>query len=158
MDKIFYKERWIKENGLEQKMIVTYSIKHKLYQRKIRNSQIERALKLIKTNPTKLKKANQNDFKRFIEKTHYTSDGKEAKKEAYNIDTDLILKEEAFDGFYAVCTNLEDDVNAIIKVNKRRWEIEECFRIMKSEFKARPVYLTRDDRIEAHFKIGRAHV
>lgn len=151
IDKIFYKERWIKENGLEQKMLVTYSIKHKLYQRKIRSSQIERALKLIKTNPTKLKKANQNDFKRFIEKTHYTSDGKEAKKESYSIDKDLILKEEAYDGFYAVCTNLEDDADSIIKVNKRRWEIEESFRIMKSEFKARPVYLSRDDRIEAHF-------
>lgn len=151
IDKIFYKERWIKENGIEQKMLVTYSIKHKLYQRKIRNSQIERALKVIKTNPTKLKKANQNDFKRFIEKTHYTSDGKEAKKESYSIDTELILKEEAFDGFYAVCTNLEDDADAIINVNKRRWEIEESFRIMKSEFKARPVYLSKDDRIEAHF-------
>jgi len=151
MDKVFYKERWIKENGLEQKILVTYSIKHKLYQRKIRNSQVERALKLIKTNPGKLKKANQNDFKRFIEKNHYTSDGKEAKKESYSIDTDLISKEEAFDGFYAVCTNLEDNAGNIIKVNKRRWEIEECFRIMKSEFKARPVYLSRDDRIEAHF-------
>ena len=151
IDKIFYKERWIKEDGLEQKMIVTYSIKQKLYQRKVRNSQVERALKLINTNPTKIKKTNQNDFKRFIEKTHYTSDGEEAKKESYNIDTGLILKEEAFDGFYAVCTNLEDDANDIIKVNKRRWEIEECFRIMKSEFKARPVFLSRDDRIEAHF-------
>lgn len=151
IDKIFYKERWIKEDGLEQKMIVTYSIKQKLYQRKVRNSQVERALKLINTNPTKIKKTNQNDFKRFIEKTYYTSDGEEAKKESYNIDTGLILKEEAFDGFYAVCTNLEDDANDIIKVNKRRWEIEECFRIMKSEFKARPVFLSRDDRIEAHF-------
>ena len=151
IDKIFYKERWIKEDGLEQKMIVTYSIKQKLYQRKVRNSQVERALKLINTNPTKIKKTNQNDFKRFIEKTYYTSDGEEAKKESYNIDTGLILKEEAFDGFYAVCTNLEDDANEIIKVNKRRWEIEECFRIMKSEFKARPVFLSRDDRIEAHF-------
>lgn len=151
MDKIFYKERWIKEDGLEQKMLVTYSIKHKLYQRKIRNSQVERALKVIKTNPTKLKKANQNDFKRFVAKVHYTSDGVEAKKEKYSIDTELILKEEAFDGFYAVCTNLEDDAEAIINANKRRWEIEESFRIMKSEFKARPVYLSRDDRIEAHF-------
>jgi transposase len=151
IDKIFYKERWIKEDGLEQKMIVTYSIKQKLYQRKVRNSQVERALKLINTNPTKIKKTNQNDFKRFIEKTYYTPDGEEAKKESYNIDTGLILKEEAFDGFYAVCTNLEDDANDIIKVNKRRWEIEECFRIMKSEFKARPVFLSRDDRIEAHF-------
>jgi hypothetical protein len=63
----------------------------------------------------------------------------------------IIQKEEAFDGFYGVCTNLEDNVSEIIKVNHRRWEIEECFRIMKSEFKARPVYLSNDDRIEAHF-------
>ncbi|MDD3438876.1 MAG: IS1634 family transposase [Clostridiaceae bacterium] len=151
MNKTFYKERWIKENDLEQKILVTYSIKHKLYQRKVRDSQINRALKLIKENPAKLKKAGQNDFKRFIEKTHYTSDGKKAKKESYCIDMDLISKEETFDGFYAVCTNLEDDAGDIIRVNKRRWEIEECFRIMKSEFKARPVYLSRDDRIEAHF-------
>lgn len=151
VEKIYYKERWIKENGLEQRMIVTYSIKYKTYQRKIRKSQIKRAEKVINTNPQKLKKANQNDFKRFIAKTSYTADGEQAKKEVYSINTDLILKEEAFDGFYAVCTNLEDDASAIIKVNKRRWEIEECFRIMKSEFKARPVNLSRDDRIEAHF-------
>lgn len=150
-DKIFYKERWIKENNLEQKLIVTYSLKYRDYQRKIRNSQVERALKTITKNPTKLKKANQNDYKRFIVKTHYTSDGKLAKQESYSIDTELILKEEAFDGFYAVCTNLEDSTDSIVKVNKRRWLIEECFRIMKSEFKARPVYLSRDDRIKAHF-------
>ena len=151
VEKIYYKERWIKEKGLEQRMIVTYSIKYKDYQRKIRKSQIKRAEKVINTNPKKLKKVNQNDFKRFIAKTSYTADGEQAKKEVYSINTDLILKEEAFDGFYAVCTNLEDDASAIIKVNKRRWEIEECFRIMKSEFKARPVNLSRDDRIEAHF-------
>src|SRR5699024_9463840 len=61
-----------------------------------------------------------------------------------------IQKEEKFDGFYGVCTNLEDNAEEIIKVNQRRWEIEESFRIMKSEFKARPVYLSRDDRITAH--------
>lgn len=150
-DKIFYKERWIKEDGLEQKLIVTYSIKYRNYQRRIRNNQIERAQKTIDTNPTKLKKNNQNDYKRFISKTHCTSDGEIAEKEIFSIDTELIKKEEDFDGFYAVCTNLEDDASEITKVNKRRWEIEECFRIMKSEFKARPVYLSRDDRIEAHF-------
>jgi transposase len=149
--KTFFKERWIKEDGLEQKLIVTYSIKYRDYQRQIRNSQIERATKVIETNPSKLKKCNQNDYKRFIEKTNITPDGEVAEKELYNINTDLISKEEAFDGFYAVCTNLEDDAPAIIKINHRRWEIEECFRIMKSEFKARPVYLSRDDRIEAHF-------
>jgi transposase len=149
--KVFYKERWIKENSFEQRLIVTYSIKYRDYQRKIRNGQIERAQKLIDTNPTKIKKCNSNDYKRFIHTTSCTSDGEVAEKEIYSIHSSLILKEEAFDGFYAVCTNLEDDVSEIIKVNCRRWEIEECFRIMKSEFKARPVYLSNDDRIEAHF-------
>lgn len=148
---VFYKERWIKENGFEQRLIVTYSIRYRDYQRKIRSSQIERARKVIDTNPIKIKKCNPNDYKRFIHKTNYTQDGEVAAKEIYSIDSSLIEKEEAFDGFYGVCTNLEDDVSEIIKVNHRRWEIEECFRIMKSEFKARPVYLRNDDRIEAHF-------
>ena len=151
ISKVFYKERWIKENGFEQRLIVTYSIKYRDYQRKIRNSQIERAQKVIENNPTKIKKCNANDYKRFIHKTSYTPDGEIAEKEIYSIDQAIIQKEEAFDGFYGVCTNLEDDVSEIIKVNHRRWEIEECFRIMKSEFKARPVYLSNDDRIEAHF-------
>ena len=149
--KVFYKERWIKENGFEQRLIVTYSIKYRNYQRKIRNSQIERAQKVIDNNPTKIKKCNANDYKRFINKTSCTSAGEVADNEIYNIDQNLIQKEEAFDGFYGVCTSLEDDVSEIIKVNHRRWEIEECFRIMKSEFKARPVFLKNDDRIEAHF-------
>lgn len=148
---VFYKERWIKENGFEQRLIVTYSIRYRDYQRKIRSSQIERARKVIDTNPIKIKKCNPNDYKRFIHKTNYTQDGEVAAKEIYSIDSSLIEKEEAFDGFYGVCTNLEDDVSEIIKVNHRRWEIEECFRIMKNEFKARPVYLRNDDRIEAHF-------
>jgi transposase len=150
-DSTFYKERWIKEDGLEQKLIVTYSIKYRNYQRSIRAGQVERAKKLIDTNPTKLKKANQNDYKRFIAKTNVTKDGEVAEKELYSINVNVIAAEEAYDGFYAVCTNLEDKPAAIIKINHRRWEIEECFRIMKSEFKARPVFLKRDDRIEAHF-------
>ena len=149
--KVFFKERWIKENDFEQRLIVTYSIKYRDYQRKIRNSQIERAQKVIDTNPTKIKKCNANDYKRFIHKTNVTPDGEVAEKEIYSIDSTIIEKEEAFDGFYGVCTNLEDDVSEIIKVNHRRWEIEECFRIMKSEFKAKPVYLSNDDMIEAHF-------
>lgn len=148
---VFYKERWIKENNFEQRLIVTYSIKYRDYQRKIRHSQVERAQKIIINNPTKIKKCNANDYKRFIHKTSYTPDGEIAEKEKYSIDQAIIQKEEAFDGFYGVCTNLEDAVSEIIKVNHRRWEIEECFRIMKSEFKARPVYLSNDDRIEAHF-------
>uniref|UniRef100_UPI001A8E0921 IS1634 family transposase n=1 Tax=Paradesulfitobacterium ferrireducens TaxID=2816476 RepID=UPI001A8E0921 len=150
-DKCFFKERWIKENGLEQKLIVTYSIKYKNYQRQIRNSQIERAQKLLNSNPTKISKSNQNDYKRFIKKTSCTSDGEIADKELYALNNETIIAEEAYDGFYAVCTNLEGSAQEIIRINQRRWEIEECFRIMKSEFKARPVYLSREDRIKAHF-------
>ncbi|TEB09672.1 Transposase DDE domain protein [Pelotomaculum sp. FP] len=150
-DKCFFKERWIKENGLEQKLIVTYSIKYKNYQRQIRNSQIERAQKLLDSNPTKISKSNQNDYKRFIKKTSCTSDGEIADNELYALNNETIVAEEAYDGFYAVCTNLEGSAQEIIQINQRRWEIEECFRIMKSEFKARPVYLSREDRIKAHF-------
>lgn len=149
--KTFYKERWIKEDGLEQKLIVSYSLKYRDYQRQIRNRQLERASKLIEERPKSVNKKNQNDFKRFISSTNVTKDGEIADKVIYSINQDVIAKEEMYDGFYAVCTNLDEDASAITKINHRRWEIEECFRIMKSEFKARPVYLSRDDRIQAHF-------
>ena len=150
-DTVFYKERWINENGLEQKIIVTYSLKYKNYQKNIRNSQIERAQKLINSNPKSINKPRQNDFKRFIEKTNTTKDGIVAEETYYNLNQEIINNETKYDGYYAVCTNLEDTAEEIIKINKNRWEIEESFRIMKSEFKARPVYLSRDDRIKAHF-------
>ncbi len=150
-DKIFFKERWIKENDLEQKLIITYSIKYKDYQRQIRNSQIERAKKAISLKSFKFDRCNQNDIRRFIKITKVTSDGEVADKQSLSLNTDLITKEEKFDGFYGVCTNLDESAETIIKINQSRWEIEECFRIMKSEFKARPVYLSRDDRIKAHF-------
>lgn len=150
-DKVFFKERYIKENDLEQKLIVSFSLKYKYYQREIRNSQIERAKKAISTNSLKLDKCNPNDYKRFVNKTNVTKDGEIADKKIFTLNYSQIKKEEAFDGFYGVCTNLDDEPETIIKVNQRRWEIEESFRIMKSEFKARPVYLSRDDRITAHF-------
>ena len=147
----FYKERWINENGLEQKLIISYSLKYRDYQRQLRNRQLERASKLIENRPSDLKKRNQNDFKRFISSTNVTPDGEVADKSIYSINDKAIVDEEMYDGFYAICTNLDDNAVAITKINHRRWEIEECFRIMKSEFKARPVYLSRDDRIKAHF-------
>jgi len=149
--KTFYKERWINENGLEQRLIVTFSLKYRNYKMQIRENQIQRAVDVIEKNPAKIKKSGSNDFKRFIEKTNVTTDGEVAEKELFSINKTLISKEAMYDGFYAVCTNLEDDISAIISVNHRRWEIEECFRIMKSEFKSRPVYLSRDERIKAHF-------
>ena len=150
-NKIFYKKRSINENGLEQYFIVTYCLKYKNYQQKIRNNQIERAKKAIESKSLKLDQYNQNDYKRFISKTSITKEGEIAENKILALNLEQIKKEEQFDGFYGVCTNLDDDAEEIIRVNQRRWEIEESFRIMKSEFTARPVYLSRDDRITAHF-------
>lgn len=150
-EQTFYKEQWIKESGLEQRLIVTFSIKYRDYQRSIRNAQIERAKKLLESRPDTLKKPRQNDFKRFVKHFEVTPNGELADKTIFEIDSNLILSEQLYDGIYAVCTNLEDDPAVIAKINHRRWEIEESFRIMKTEFKARPVYLSRDDRIKAHF-------
>jgi hypothetical protein len=81
-----------------------------------------------------------------------TEDGEACSKDIPFLDTSVIADEEMYDGFYAVCTNLDDmSVEQIVRINKKRWQIEECFRIMKTEFKARPVYLQREDRIKAHF-------
>lgn len=151
MDRIFYKERWIKDEYLEQKLIITYSLKYSLYQKQIRHRQIERAEKLIRSGGSKIEKKSQNDFRRFITRDSMTSDGEAANRTLYGIDQRIIDEEAVYDGFYAVCTNLEDSAPEIIKINKGRWEIEESFRIMKSQFKSRPVYLSRDDRIKAHF-------
>lgn len=147
----FYKERWIKEDGLEQKLIVTFSLKYKFYQQNIRSRQVERAKKIIEERPTSLKQHSQNDCKRFISKTGVTPDGEVASKEIYNLNQNAIDEEAKYDGFYAVCTNLEDDATQIAKINNNRWEIEECFRIMKTDFDARPVYLQNESRIKAHF-------
>ncbi len=151
-DDVYYKERWIKENGLEQRLIISYSPKYAAYQKAIRNSQILRAQELI-NNPSKISKSRQNDPKRFVTSKSITADGEITEKRVVSLNETAIKDEEMFDGFYAVCTTLEDDISEIIKVNKRRWEIEESFRILKSEFKARPVYLKNDDRIKAHFTI-----
>ena len=150
-DAYFYKERWFNENGLEQRMVVTYSIKYKEYLRTVRGRQIERA-KVKINNPSTLKKNNKNDSKRFIERDSMTFDGEVADRDVYYLNEEAIRNEEMYDGFYAVCTNIEEgDVSDIVAINKHRWRIEECFRIMKHEFKARPAFLSRDDRIKAHF-------
>lgn len=149
-EKVFYKDRWINEDNLEQHLIVTYSIKYRNYQRTIRGRQIERAKKYVKS-PSKLKTNRANDPKRFIVQEHCTPDGEIASRTITSLNQEQIDNETKYDGFYAVCTNLEYDAASIIKINQKRWEIEECFRIMKTEFKSRPVYLSRKDRITAHF-------
>lgn len=151
--KTFYKERWIKEDGLEQRLIVTYSVKYQEYQKNIRNNQIDRAKKLIEKNPQKLGKPKQNDPKRFIEVISTAENGELTSETHYSINNNAIEEEAKYDGLYAICTNLEDDVKDIIKVNHQRWEIEESFRIMKTEFNARPVFHSNEDAIKAHFLI-----
>lgn len=142
-DRVFYKDRWINENDLEQHLIVTYSIKYRNYQRAVRGRQIVRAEKLAE-NPSSLSRKKENDPKRFVMQEHCTTDGEAAEKTITSLDQNRIDNEMKYDGFYAVCTNLEDDVSDIIRINQKRWEIEECFRIMKTEFKARPIYLRRN--------------
>ncbi len=146
----FYKETWYNQNDIEQKYIVTFSIKYMEYQRSIRNEQIARAREAVLSG-TKADRTRQSDYKRFIRKDSVTPNGELAEKSLYSIKEDLISEEEQFDGFYAIATNLEDSPEDIIRINHRRWEIEECFRIMKHEFSARPVYVRNDLRISAHF-------
>lgn len=149
----FYKERWINEDGIEQRLIVTYSVKYQEYQKHIRNNHIERARKLIEKNPSNLGKVKQNDPKRFVSSIQTTDQGEVATECYYSINVQAIENEAKYDGLYAVCTNLEDTPKEIIKVNHRRWEIEESFRIIKNEFNARPVYHFGGDEIKAHFLI-----
>lgn len=136
---------------MNETLIITYSPKYKEYQRNICAQQIQRAEKMI-NNPKNIRRGkNQNDPARFIQKTSVTCDGEIAEKNIFELNLEKIREEEKYDGFYAVVTNLDDNPAEIIKINKQRWEIEENFRIMKSEFEARPVYVQRDDRIKAHF-------
>lgn len=151
---IYYKEVPVESKKLSETMIVTYSPKYKAYQKRIREEQLERARKLIE-NGDRLKKErrNPNDPARFVKKTAVTEHGEIADQEIYELDKDMINREAMYDGFYAVVTDIDGDVSQIISINRRRWQIEECFRIMKTEFDARPVYLQREDRIKAHFLI-----
>ncbi|MDR3186518.1 MAG: IS1634 family transposase [Christensenellaceae bacterium] len=147
---IFYKERWINENGLEQRLIVMFSVNTKNYQRKIREGQINRALKLIENNP-KTFESSQNDYKRLISTMNLTTTGEVTENTIFSINEELIKEESMYDGYYAICTNLVDSVSEIAKINRGRWEIEESFRIMKTDFKMRSVHLSKNESIEAHF-------
>ena len=148
---IYYKEIPLVTGDMDETIIVTYSPKYKAYQQHIRARQIERALKMINSSQKVKRKKGQNDPARFIHETTVTNDGEIAEKKVHTLDEERIAEEAMYDGFYAVVTNLEGNVSEIININKRRWEIEENFRIMKSEFEARPIYVQRDDRIKAHF-------
>lgn len=150
---LYYKDEPYTTKKLHQRLIITYSPKYAAYQRTIRDKQVERAQKMLDSGNTKKNRKNPNDPGRFIEKTAVTPEG-EAADIKYSLDENKITEETLYDGLYAVCTDLLDDnVADILKVSEGRWQIEECFRIMKTDFSARPVYLQDENRIQAHFLI-----
>lgn len=154
---LFYKERWdptLMSTGetLEQRIIVTFSFKYRNYLAYVRERQVNRAVALLqKGQGATSKRKSPNDAKRFIKAEYCTTDGELAQIESYSLNQEMIDQESRFDGFYALCTDLEDPAPDIVKLNGGRWIIENGFRIMKTDFDARPVYVRRDDRIKAHF-------
>lgn len=150
-DSLFYKIIQTETKSVKQDTIVTFCFKYFDYNRNIRNSQIERAKRNINSDNVTIKGKNQNDPNRFIEEINSTSDGVVANEKSYSINENLIKEEEKYDGYYALSTNLIGNIDDILKINKGRWEIEESFRIMKSDFLVRHVNLSREDRIKAHF-------
>lgn len=150
-DQLYYKDEPFTTKKLHQRLIITYSPKYAAYQKAVRAEQIARAEKMVANGTLKKQRKNPNDPARFVNKIAATEEGEKAKIHYY-LDLDKIAEEEMYDGLYAVCTDLlDDDVADILKVSEGRWQIEDCFRTMKTDFEARPVYLTREDRIKAHF-------
>lgn len=137
---------------LKQHLIITFSRKMMEYQRTIRNRQIERAKKLLHLKDPEEIKKGPNDVRRFLRRTASTKDGEEAKIN-YVLDADKIAEEERYDGYYAIATNLDDEANAILNISHNRYKIEDCFRVMKTNFEARPVYHRKAERIRSHFLI-----
>ena len=150
---LYYKDEPYTPKKLHQRLIITYSPKYARYQQTIREKQVERAEKMLASGNTKKQRKNPNDPARFIGNVAVTDDGEAAKVHSF-LNESKINDEAQYDGLYAVCTDLlDDDVKDILKVSEGRWQIEECFRIMKTDFAARPVYLQDENRIKAHFLI-----
>lgn len=148
---IFYKDEPYTTKKVHQRLIITYSPKYAAYQKAVRGEQVARAEKMVSSGSLKRQRKNPNDPARFVNKVSVTKAGEKADIHYY-LDLDRIAEEEKYDGLYAVCTDLlDDDVADILNVSEGRWQIEDCFRTMKTEFEARPVYLSREDRIKAHF-------
>lgn len=150
---LFYKDEPYTTKRLHQRLLITYSPKYATYQKAIRSEQIARAEKMVASGSLKRQRKNPNDPARFVNKIAATKEGEKAEIHYY-LDLDKIAEEEKYDGLYAVCTDLlDDDAADILKVSEGRWQIEDCFRTMKTDFEARPVYVSREDRIKAHFLI-----
>lgn len=148
---LFYKDEPYTTKKLHQRLIITYSPKYAAYQKTIRDRQVARADEMVQSGKLKKQRRNPNDPARFVGKKAATDAGEVASIH-YFLDEDKVAEEEKYDGLYAVCTDLlDDDVSDILKVSEGRWQIEDCFRTMKTDFLARPVGVRREDRINAHF-------
>ena len=167
---VFYKIVQTETKHVVQDLIVTFQIKYRDYLRNVRNGQIERAKNKISssTKGDKIKLSNNpNDYRRLIkeevkvieisksnnEETNSLNESKKKDKLSYSylIDEGVIKEEEKYDGYYGITTNLNGDIQEILKISKNRWEIEESFRILKTDFNSGTVYLSREDRIKSHF-------
>lgn len=137
---------------IPQKIIITFSRKMMEYQRYIRNRQIERAKKILKNLDPDTYKKGPNDVTRFIKRKSKTTSGEEV-TELYEIDQSVIEEEEKYDGFYAIATNLDDPAKDIIEISSNRYKIEDCFRVLKTNLSARPVFHQKRERIISHFLI-----
>ena len=151
-DVIFYHDEKFAmgSDGFEERIVTTYCGRLREYQRSVRERQLQRAMELVRQGKIR-KGINQNDVRRFIVVDSVTENGEVAEKKVFSIDRERFEEESEYDGFYAVTTDLDDDPGEIIRINRGRWEIEESFRIMKSDFDGRPVFVSREDRIRAHF-------
>lgn len=148
---LFYKDCPYTTKKLHQRLIITYSPKYAAYQKEIRRRQVERAEKMVASGKRRTERKNPNDPARFVGKLAVTKEGEKAGIHYY-LDVEKIEEEARYDGLYAVCTDLlDDDVAPILKVSEGRWRIEECFRIMKTDFEARPAFVRLENRIKAHF-------
>lgn len=146
---LYYKDEPYTTKKLQQRLTITYSPKYALYQKAIRDKQVERAQQMLNTGTAKKNRKNPNDPARFIGTMAITKEGEAADIKSF-LDETKISEEAQYDGLYAVCTDLlDDEVGEILKVSEGRWQIEECFRIMKTDFSARPVYLQDKNRIRA---------
>lgn len=147
------KVKQVKTKGvLEQKLIVTFSRKMMEYQRHIRNRQIERAERILKNLDPETYKKGPHDVTRFIKRISNRKSADNA-KDSYVLNRQLISEEEKYDGFYAIATNLDDDPETILDISYGRHKIEDCFRVMKTNFSGRPVYHHNTEHITAHFMI-----
>lgn len=152
--KIKWEDGKTRKEKLSQRIIVTYSVKYRDYLRHVRERQVDRAAAAASKGAKAVERTNQNNPKRYLTLTSTTEDGEVAERHEYFVNQDMIDQEARFDGFYAVCTSLEGEewpAQKVLQRNGFRWKIEDMFRITKTDLRARPVFLKRDERIKAHF-------